>query len=510
MRPVLLPLLFLAAHLHAEPLPKPDRGGVPPSNLYDYGVMGPPATPAIVRAALAGVTAPMAAGPVAPDWASLERHYRTPGWFDDARFGIFMHWGPYVVPAHRNEWYEKHMYDADLAWHSARFGPPATFGYKDFLPRFRAERFDADAWAALFEQAGARVVMPAAQHHDNFAMWDSKVTPFNAMAMGPRRDVVGELATAVRKRKMKFALSNHGIENFTFINPAPALDATLKAASADLYDPRWRAFYNVADRSAPAMAAFLTDWVERNIELIDRYRPDLLWFDNGVNLRVLDPLKLHVAAYYYNRAAAWNTEVSISTKYVAYAPDNDDRHQVGSIIDFEKVGTRSPPAIRSGPWMVDDTIGSTWGYTEGMTITRAPELVRRLVDTASKGGFYMLNISPQADGTIPQAQQDALRAIGAWLRTNGVAIFGTRPWSSCCDAGWRFTRRGATLYAIGQPARDGAPIAALPADAGRVKAVRQLGATGPVAFIQDATGLQLRGVQPAADGMPVVFELAMH
>ena len=114
--------------------------------------------------------------------------------------------------------------------------------------------------------------MPAAQHHDNFAMWDSRVTPFNAKAMGPRRDIVGELATAVRKRHMKFALSNHGIENFTFINPQPALDAALQAAAADLYDPRWRGFYNVADRSAPAMAGFLADWVERNVELIDRYR----------------------------------------------------------------------------------------------------------------------------------------------------------------------------------------------------------------------------------------------
>lgn len=139
------------------------------------------------------------------------------------------------------------------------------------------------------------------------------------------------------------------------------------------------------------MTRFLSDWTLRNFELIDKYQPDLMWFDNGANLRVLDPLKLRVAAYYYNRARAWGKEVSISTKYIAFAPSNDDTKQVGSIINFEKIGVRSPAGIRQAPWMVDDVIGSAWGYTDGMTVSGGAAIVRRLVDTVSKEGFYLLN-----------------------------------------------------------------------------------------------------------------------
>ena len=481
----------------AGPLPKPDRGGVPESKLYDYGVMGPPATPATVAAADAAVGTPLPPGPYAADWESIRKNYRTPSWFEDAKFGIFMHWGVYAVPAYHNEWYEKHMYGADLAWHTANFGPPERFGYKDFIPKFKQEKFDAAQWAALFRRAGARFVMPSAQHHDNFALWDSRVTPFNAKRMGPKRDLIGELATAVRKEGMKFGVSNHGVENFTFINPPEALEARLKAAKADLYDPEWAAFYNVADRSQPAMARFLTDWVNRNLELIDQYQPDILWFDNGVNLRVLDPLKLRVAAYYYNRAQAWNKEVSISTKFVAYAPSNDDARQVGSIIDFEKIGVRSPADIRPGPWMVDDTIGSTWGYTNGMKVAGGAAIIGRLVDTASKGGFYLLNLSPRADGTIPEEQQRTLLDVGAWLDTNGEAIYGTRPWKQFGEEAWRFTVKGTAVYAIGAP-RDGSVVLrVLGPGAGKVKGVEQLGRDGALPFRQTQEGLTVEGISSA-------------
>jgi alpha-L-fucosidase len=351
----LILLLAFAIPAAAKPLPKPDRGGVPESKLFDFGGMGPPATPAIVAAANAAVPTALPPGPFQANWDSIRQNYRPPAWFADAKFGIFLHWGLYSVPAHHNEWYEKHMYGSDLTWHTEHYGPPEKFGYKDFIPLFTADKFDPAAWADLFRRAGARLVMPTAQHHDNFALWDSAVTPFNAKRMGPHRDLIGELETAVRKAGMRFGVSNHGIENFTFVNPSEALEARLKEQHADLYDPKWEAFYNVADRSPQAMTHFLSDWLERNFELIDKYQPDLLYFDNGVNLRVLDPLKERVAAYYYNRAHGWGKEVAITTKWVAYAPDNDDRHQLGAIIDFEKVGKRSPPGIRPGTWMVDDT-----------------------------------------------------------------------------------------------------------------------------------------------------------
>ena len=157
---------------------------------------------------------------------------------------------------------------------------------------FKAEHFDADAWATLFKKAGAQYVMPGAQHHENFAMWDSKVTPFNSMQMGPKRDVIGELAVAVRKHGMKLGVANHGIENFEFINPPLELAEKMKAEKVDLYDPKWADFYNYADRSNAAMKRFLVNWYERNVELIDKYQPDLIYFDNGVDQRHIDPLKL--------------------------------------------------------------------------------------------------------------------------------------------------------------------------------------------------------------------------
>lgn len=494
----MLAALTLAVPLDLAAAPKPDRMGVGDTGPYDYGDMGPPATPAIVAAAVEAVGKSIPEGPFESSWDSLREHYQPPTWFADAKFGIFIHWGLYAAPAHHNEWYEKHMYESLSAWHADHFGE--AFGYKDFIPLFTAEKWDPDAWAELFEKSGARLVVPTAQHHDNFALWDSGVTPYNAMRMGPRRDLIGDLARAVRKRQMKFGVSNHGIENFTFINPPEAVIRRLREAKADLFDPAWAEFYQVADRSDEAQVRFLADWQARNFELVDEYQPDLLWFDNGVNLRLLDPLKLQLAAYYYNRARGWRKEVSIATKYIAYAPSNNDAEQIGSIIDFEKVGHRSPAGIRQGPWMVDDPIGSTWGYTKEMSTDDAGSILTRLVDTVSKGGFYLLNIAPMADGTIPEPQRRTLLSVGQWLEQNGEAIYGSRPWTRFGEnaanpgaPGYHFTVRDGSLYAIGSrwPTTPTTTIASVTPSVGRVERVEVLGSEAPVKYNQDASGLHV-------------------
>ena len=200
--------------------------------------------------------------------------------------------------------------------------------------------------------------MPGAQHHENFAMWDSKVTPFNSMQMGPKRDIIGELAVAVRKHGMKLGVANHGIENFEFINPPLELAEKMKAEKADLYDPKWADFYNYADRSNAAMKRFLVNWYERNVELIDKYQPDLIYFDNGVDQRHIDPLKLQIAAYYYNRAKSWGKEVSFTTKKAAFAPSGTNIKTIASILDFEG---GPPDGIRGGSWVVDRPIGTEAG-----------------------------------------------------------------------------------------------------------------------------------------------------
>jgi alpha-L-fucosidase len=502
----LLALFSSAAICGAQPAAAPAAPNLMAAGGNSEGYdMAPETRLEVVQAAVAQIPTKLPAGPFQPTWESLKQDYKVPDWFYEAKFGLFMHWGVYAVPAHHNEWYEKHMYGADRRWHVENFGPQDKFGYKDFIPLFKQEKFDPNAWAELFKKAGAKFVVPTAQHHDNFAMWDSKVTPFNAKAMGPHRDLIGELAAAVRKQGLKFGVSNHGIENFQFINPPKDLADDLKAKKADLYDPKWADFYNVADRSDAACERFLVNWFERNVELIDKYQPDMLWFDNGVDQRYLDPLKLQVAAYYYNRAAQWGKEVSISTKKAAYAPGGNNLQTIGSIIDFEKIGARSPAGIRPGAWQVDHPIGSTWGYTSDMRVSGPANIINALADTVSKNGILLLNLSPKADGTIPQEQQDTLLGVGEWLQVNGEAIYGTHNWITFGEGGGRgqagvnvrFSVKGDALYAIvlSPWAANGEvtlkPLALSPTLEGRITHVSLLGG-GEVPFTHDAAGLKVK------------------
>ena len=498
--------------------------------------MAPETSQRVVEEAVKQIPTPMAPGPVKPSWESLKENYKVPGWFKGAKFGIFMHFGIFSVPAHGNEWYEKFLYaggddsvlkvlggndfalganngpNSTRAWHTQHFGPVDKFGYKDFIPMFKAEHFDADAWATLFQKAGARYVVPGAQHHENFAMWDSKVTPFNSMQMGPKRDIIGELAIAVRKHGMKLGVANHGIENFEFINPPLDVVEKMKAEKVDLFDPKWADFYNYADRSNVAMKRFLVNWYERNVELIDKYQPDLIYFDNGVDQRYIDPLKLELAAYYYNRAKGWDKEVSFTTKKAAFAPSGTNVKTIASIIDFEG---GPPDGIRGGSWVVDRPIGSTsWGYVEGLKANSPQTVIGWLVDTVSKNGTLLLNVSPRADGTIPQDQQDTLLAIGKWLATNGEAIYDTHAWTRFEEKGKDhiyFTVKGETLYAIvmGKAAGTEIAINSLPqgGPAGSVRSVAILGGE-PLKYKQTATGLNVTLPQTSEPDGAFVLKIA--
>jgi alpha-L-fucosidase len=384
------------------------------------GGRGPRETPAIIAAALQGVPA-IPPGPFTESWQSIQQNYHDPEWFRDGKFGIMMHWGIYSVPAHASEWYVRYMYGGNVLagdrggngsvvqWHTEHFGPPIKFGYKDFLPMYTAAKWDPDAWAALFKKAGAKYVLAPGEHHDGFSNWDSAINPFNAKNFGPKRDLDGDLIRALEKVGLKTGVSNHSSIHFDFI---PALPGS------DEYDPKWAAFYNVADRSDQARTKFLHDWVTKNLELIDKYHPDMLWFDmNGG--RNWDPLKLRVAAYYFNRARQWGKEVAISAKTDAFVS--------GQIMDYEREG-RAPMELTDWIWQPDDPIANKFGYVEGIKPYPADQFVWKLVENVSKNGNLLLNISPRADGTIPQEQQDVLLAIGRWLEVNGEAIYSTRPW----------------------------------------------------------------------------------
>lgn len=497
----ILSAFLFASALSAQTNSNPTaEGGNSPG--YD---MAPETTLRVVEAANALIRTTNPPGPFQPTWDSLKANYQIPKWFIGARFGLFLHWGLYSIPAHHNEWYEKHMYTGgpDGRWHVEHYGPQDKFGYKDFIPLFTVSNWDPNAWAELFKKSGAKFVIPTAEHHDNFALWDSAATPFNAVKMGPHRDLIGELAKAVRKQGLKFGVSNHGIENFQFVNPPADMAAKMKAGHADLFDPKWADFYNVADRSDAACERFLTNWFARNVELIDKYKPDILWFDNGIDQRYLDPLKLRIAAYYYNRATEWGKQVTISAKKAAYAPSDRNTETIGAILDFEKIGVRSPSGIRTGQWMVDQPIGSTWGYTSDERFSGPGAIIDELADTASKNGTLLLNLSPRADGTFPQQEEDTLLAVGRWLRVNGEAIYGTHNWikfgegfaGSSNALNVRFTVKGNVLYAIvlGNWPEGLAVITSLPAANafGKITSVSLLGHAGELAFSQDATGLRV-------------------
>jgi alpha-L-fucosidase len=369
-------------------------------------------TPELVAAALEGQL-PTPAGPFQPSWDSIEKNYKDPDWFRDGKFGIMMHWGIYSVPAHASEWYVRYMYGGNagvMQWHTEHYGPPTKFGYKDFLPMYTAAKWDPDAWADLFKKAGAKYVLAPGEHHDGFSNWDSAINPYNAVNYGPHRDLDGDLIKAVRKVGLKTGISDHSFFHFVFI---PAL------AGSDEYDPKWAAFYTVADRSNAARVKFMHDWVAKRIETIDKYQPDMLWFDMGTD-HMTDPLKIKVSDYYYNRAKQWGKQVAISAKTAAWVS--------GQIMDYEREG-RAPLELTDWVWQPDNPITDKFGYVEGQKPISPGSVVMLIVENSSKNGNLLLNISPKADGTIPQEQQDVLLGVGKWLDVNGEAIYNTRPWT---------------------------------------------------------------------------------
>ncbi|MGA2583729.1 MAG: alpha-L-fucosidase [Tepidisphaeraceae bacterium] len=481
-------------------------------------------TPDMVTEALQGLP-PMPPGPFQATWDSISANYKDPDWFRDGKFGIMMHWGIYSVPAHASEWYVRYMYGGNagvMQWHTEHFGPPTKFGYKDFLPMYTAAKWDPDAWAALFKKAGAKYVLAPGEHHDGFSNWDSAINPYNAVNYGPHRDLDGDLIKALEKAGLKTGISDHSAFHFVFI---PAL------AGSDEYDPKWAAFYSVADRSRTARIKFMHDWVAKRVETIDKYRPDILWFDMSTD-HSWDPLKTWVAAYYYNRANQWGKQVAISAKGAAWVS--------GQIMDYEREG-RAPMELTDWVWQPDDPITDKFGYVTEQKPYPADQFVWKIVENVSKNGNLLLNISPKADGTIPQEQQDVLLAIGKWLHVNGEAIYSSRPWIKYGEgptadaaaetmvkaraAGFagrtngqnmggtlvsggglprhgytpqdiRFTTHGDTLYAIvmSWPADGQALITSLATDKpidGKVEKVEMLGHSGDLQFTQDAQGLKV-------------------
>jgi alpha-L-fucosidase len=449
-----------------------------------------------------------AQGPFQPDWDSLET-YRTAKWYQDAKFGIFIHWGVYSVPAFDSEWYPRNMYLPDepaFKHHIEMYGPQSKFGYKDFIPRFTAAKFDANQWADLFRRAGAKFVVPVAEHHDGFPMYNCSFTEWNAARMGPKRDVVGELAAAVRKEGIHFGTSSHRAEHWWFYEGGMKFDSDVRDKRyAGLYGPAQPKRLPGAQHDNQPNEAYLHDWLARTSEIVDKYRPDLVWFDWWIEEPAFAPYLQKFAAFYYNRGAQWHKEVAINYKNKAF-PER------AAVLDIERGQLQ---ALRPLFWQTDTSISKkSWGYIENDEFKTADSIVDQLVDITSKNGALLLNVGPRSDGTIPEQAQTILLDIGKWLRVNGEAIYGTRPWKVFGEGPTqvvggsfkdtetrpytgediRFTTKGDTLYAIALAWPDGGKLVIKSLAAGlslrdQIKAVQLLGYDGSLKWERTPGGL---------------------
>lgn len=361
--------------------------------------------------------------PFEPNWESLQQ-YKVPEWYKDMKFGIYFHWGPYSVPAYKTEWYSIHMYQKDheiRKYHEETYGPLNEFGYKDFIPQFTADKFDADEWVDLFVKAGAQFAGPVAEHADGFAMWDSELTEWDAMDMGPKRDVVGEMEKAVKGRGLKFIATYHRHWLYAWY---PTWDK-----NTDAGDPAYEGLYGpyvpegsfvmaTGEYPNPPQEAFHQEWLDRLNELMDKYEPDIIWFDNKMDI-IEEPYRQQFLANYYNKGQEWGKDVVCTYKFTDMA--------VGSaVLDLERSRMSEK---KDFTWLTDDSIDwAAWCDISNPEYKTVNRLIDFLVDVVSKNGAVLLNITPKANGEIPEGVQSRLLEMGDWFKVNGEAIYNTRTW----------------------------------------------------------------------------------
>ncbi len=377
-------------------------------------------------------------GPYEATWESLEE-FEAPRWFKREKFGIFIHWGLYSVPANSNEWYSRNMYIKGMPayeHHVKTFGTQDKFGYKDFIPMLTAEKFDATEWVKLFKDAGAGYIFPVAEHHDGFQMYKSSISHWNAFEMGPKRDILGELKKAAEENDITFCTSSHRAEHWWFMSHGREFESDIK-------DPMEKGdFYWPAMPEPPAedlysepypTEEYLLDWLERTVEIIDNYKPALLYFDWWIQHDAFKPYLPVLAAYYYNRGIEWGKKVGICYKH--------DAMSFGTgIVEIERGSFSEAKAY---PWQTDTAVArNSWCYTDTLDYKSSAEIIGTLIDVVSRNGNLLLNVGPKADGTIPEGDKKILLDLAAWMKVNGEAIKNSKV--------WRKTKEGPTVDVEGQ------------------------------------------------------------
>ncbi|MEC3908486.1 alpha-L-fucosidase [Tamlana sp. 2201CG12-4] len=386
-----------------------------------------------------------------------------PQWYEDAKFGIFIHWGPYAVPGWSNghyysEWYSTAMYiDEDFKkYHEENYGKLGEFGYKDFISMFKAEKYNADEWALILKSSGAKYVIPTAEHHDGFAMWDTDLTPWNSVDRGPNLDFIGTLGQAVRKAGMGYGVSYHRERHWGFYTNS--LNDYRKDVEPNEYvkqeiiaNPEAELLYGPFGLTE----AFMEDYKKRFLEICTKYQPDFMWIDDAPSNskkpeapavdKFMNTYHREMIAEYVYMAKDWGKEVYWNNK--RWSRNN---YPAGAGVD-EKDYLRldSIPPVK---WQSSGGMAHSYGYDrteddEGK-YKSSEKLVETLIDVVSKGGNFLLDIGPKADGTITPLVQSRLKGIGDWLAVNGDAIYGTRTWNTFGYDDIRYTIKGNDLYVL--------------------------------------------------------------
>jgi alpha-L-fucosidase len=478
-------------------------------------------------------------------WESLAKSNEQPEWFQDAKFGIYFHWGVYSVPAYGSEWYPRwmHFKGTDIYKHHVEtYGDPSVFGYHDFVPMFKAENFNAEEWADLFEKAGARFAGPVAEHHDGYSMWDSDITPWNAKDTGPKQDILGELDNAIKERGMKFITTFHHARNLQRYKDAaeaelekiakgehgafdnshyPWIDGLFTTSD----DPKLKYLYG----NIPEDQWLEEVWFGKLKEVIDKYQPDIIWFDSWLD-QIPESYRKKFCAYYLNNADENGKEVVIVRK-------QDDLPLDCSVDDLEKSRKNR---MGKKVWMTDETVSTgSWCYTDALKIKPSADVLHVLIDIVSKNGVLLLNISPKADGTIPADQQNVLLTMGDWLKKYGECIYGSRPWYTYGEGpikepegsfanrkeflklkysakDIRYTTKNGNIYAItlGWPGDNKEILLkafskAEWADFKDIKNVSLLGCDEKISFEQTDEGLKITTPGNTIDEMAVVFKIEL-